>query len=132
MTWAAINRQIAPSGPIEDEADVLIKGDDHEFVLECHESGPEIVVYLGLAIASLGLVKSVVDLITAFVTVLQKEPRKSPAKIRVVRRRVINKNFEDEDEVLLELNVPLSEEITDALNSKVRKAIQSDTRPPAA
>jgi hypothetical protein len=100
MTWAAINRQIAPSGPIEDEADVLIK--------------------------------SVVDLITAFVTVLQKEPRKSPAKIRVVRRRVINKNFEDEDEVLLELNVPLSEEITDALNSKVRKAIQSDTRPPAA
>jgi len=54
-TWSTINRHIAPLGPIKDEEDVLIKHDDHEFVLECHESGPEIIVYLGLATASLAV-----------------------------------------------------------------------------
>jgi hypothetical protein len=127
MTWSAINHQIAPSGPIKDEADVLIKRDDHEFVLECHESGPEIVVYLGLTTALVVLVKSVVDLITVFVKALQDEPHKSPAKIKIVRRQIIDTN---EDEVLLELDLPLSEDITDVLNNKVREALQRSAKPP--
>jgi hypothetical protein len=71
------------------------------------------------------LVKSVVDLITAFVKGLQKEQHKSPARIKIVRRQVIDTNVEGE--VLLELDLPLSEDITDALNSKVRKTLQRNT-----
>jgi hypothetical protein len=130
MTWSTINKQIAPSGPIEDEADVLIKCDDYEFVLECHESGPEIVVYLTLATASVVLIKSVVDLITAFVNSLQKEHHKPLAKIKLVRRHVIDASVEGE--VLLELDLPLSEDVTNALNSKVRTALQRNTQRPKA
>jgi len=65
-TWAAINDFIAPDGPIPDEGDVPIHVGESEYVLECHESGPEIVVYLGMATASIALIKSVVDLIAVF------------------------------------------------------------------
>lgn len=129
VTWSTISRDITPSGPIEDEGDVLIKRDDYEFVLECHESGPEIVVYLGLATASIVLVRSVIDLLTAFVKALQKEHRKAPARLRITRRQVIDKNVESE--VLVELDLPLSEDITDALTYRVREALRRNTEPAA-
>jgi hypothetical protein len=128
MTWSTINQHIAPFGPIEDEADVLIKRDDYEFVLECHESGPEIVFYLTLATASVMLVKSVVDLITAFVNGLRKEHHVSPARIKIMCCQVIESNVESE--VLFELDMPLSKDITDALNDKIQKALQRNTQPP--
>ena len=62
-TWAGINKYIAPAGPMRDEGEVLIENDDGKFVLECHESGPEIIIYLGVAVASLNLAKSIVDLV---------------------------------------------------------------------
>lgn len=124
-TWSAVNRHIVPFGPIKDEGDVVIKHEDHEFILECHESGPEIIVYLGLATASLVLVKSVVDLITTFLKTLQKENRRAPAKIKVMTRRFIKGS--DKDEILIELDFPLSKDIADKLNSKIREALQKHT-----
>jgi hypothetical protein len=123
-TWLAINQFIAPYGSIKDEGALLIKKDDYELVLECHESGPEIIVYLGLAVVSLDLIKSVVELITIFVKTLQKEHRKTPARIKIVSRRIIKGS--DKDEILMELDIPLSDDVTDTLNSEVRKALRKN------
>jgi hypothetical protein len=67
-TWQIIDKYIYPDGPIQsgstrNEGDALIHKNDAQFVLECHESGPEIVIYLGAVVITAGLVKSVVDLI---------------------------------------------------------------------
>jgi len=101
------------------EGNVLIKGDDFEFVLECHESGPEIV-YLT---ASILLIKSVVDLLTAFVKALQKAHHEAPARLKITRRQIIGKAVKTE--VLYELDLPLSEDIADALKARVQKALKN-------
>lgn len=67
-TWAIINQYIHPDGPIRseetrNEGDALIHQNDAQFVLECHETGPEIVIYLGAIAITAGLIKSVADLI---------------------------------------------------------------------
>lgn len=119
-TWRAINRHIAPSGPIEDESDTLVTDHDTSYVLECHESGPEIVVYLTLATASIMLVKSIVDLITAFLKTIGKD-RKHPARLKI-SKRLINKG-KPIDETLVEIDLPLSEDITKKLQSRVKKSL---------
>ena len=102
------------------EGNVLIKGDDFEFVLECHESGPEIVVYLT---ASILLIKSVVDLLIAFVKALQKAHHEAPARLKITSRQIIGKDVKAE--FLYELDLPLSEDIADALKARVQKALKN-------
>jgi hypothetical protein len=67
-TWQIIDEYIHPDGPIRsggirNEGDALIHQNDAQFVLECHETGPEIVIYLGAIAITAGLIKSVADLI---------------------------------------------------------------------
>jgi len=125
VTWSEVNRYLLPQGPIEDESDVLVVHNGDEFVLECHESGPEIVVYLGLATASILLVKSIVDLLTTFIKALQKEHRKAPSQVKLTCRRL--RKGKVEEELLAELDFPLSTDITEMLNSQVRKSLQRNT-----
>ena len=66
-TWRIINEFIAPCGPVQHEGDALIEKDGNKFVLEQHESGPEIIVFLALATASLTLAKSIIDLISVII-----------------------------------------------------------------
>ena len=117
-TWSSVNTYIVPYGPIEDEGDVIIGQDNARFILECHESGPEIVVYLGLATASFILVKSVVDMIT---TILKSFQRKNPAQLKIMKRRLIR--GEEKHEVLMEVNIPISEEVIKKLNAEIEKAL---------
>ena len=63
-TWRIINEFIAPCGPVQHEGDALIEKDGNKFVLEQHESGPEIIVFLALATASLTLAKSIITLLS--------------------------------------------------------------------
>lgn len=118
--WRAVNRHIAPAGPIGHEGDVLLGDGDSRFVLESHESGPEFVVYLGFATASILAVKAVVELIT---TILKNviQDRKRPSRIKLVKRFATKGEFEEE--VALELDLPLSEEVSKKLESRVRKAL---------
>jgi hypothetical protein len=68
-TWQIIDEYIYPDGPIgsgatRNEGDALIRQNDTQFVLECHETGPEIIIYLGAISITAGLIKSVADLIS--------------------------------------------------------------------
>jgi len=123
-TWAAINDFIAPDGPIPDEGDALIHAGESEYVLECHESGPEIVVYLGMATASILLIKSVVDLITVFLKKRTEGDRCSPSRIKLSHRRVHSGVVEDD--ILLEIDLPLDDDTAELLNAKVRQALEKE------
>lgn len=121
-TWADINKYISPSGPIRNEGAVLIKNDNERFVLECHESGPEIIVYLGLGTASIVLIKSVVDLITTILKSRQKREFQGTAKFKITSRRLVNS--ETEDEISMEINLPLSDEVVESLNADITNSLQ--------
>jgi len=71
--WDVINKYIYPDGPIENEGDALITRDDAQFVLECHETGPEIVIYLGAIAITARLIKSIADLIAVIVNARVEE-----------------------------------------------------------
>ena len=129
-TWAEVNRHIAPYGPVPDEGDALVKSGSEGYVLECHESGPEVVIYLGVTTASLVLVKSVVDLFTTFLKGRQKEVSARPTRIRLTRRRVVKGTVEDD--VLVEVEFPLSEDVASVLNESVRRALEKGVESPTS
>lgn len=124
-TWVAINEHISPCGPLQDEGDVLIKSDDEKYVLECHESGPEIVYYIGLGTASVLLVKSVLELIAALLKYLEKDKGKTIGSIKIIRRRIINNKTNEEQ--IIEINLPLSETTLKNLNKQYTDVLKMDT-----
>ena len=115
-TWKAFNEHILPFGPLEDEGDVLIKKGDEKFVLECHESGPEIVYYIGLGTASILLIKSVIELIVALLKYLEKDKAKTLGSLKIIRRRIIKGKANEEQ--VIEINLPLSELTIKKLNDE--------------
>ena len=119
-TWATVNRAIFPCGPLEDEGDVLIKRGNEQFVLECHEKGPEIIYYIGLGTASILLIKSIIELIVAVLKALEKEKGKGKnvGNLKIVRKWVI-KGKVDEEQVI-EINLPLDETTIKDLEKKIR------------
>jgi len=125
-TWADINRYTSPQGPIPDEGDVLIRTEGGDYVLECHESGPEIVVYLGIITASLVLTKSVVDLVTTFLKTLQKERHKPLSSVKPSRRHV--SDGEIEEEILMEISFPLSADTEKMLDERIQEALQKSAK----
>ena len=120
-TWRAVNRYIAPAGPIGHEGNVLLGHDDAEFVLEGHESGPEIIVYLGVATASLLAVKAGLELITTILKNIMQD-RKHQSRMRIVKRFTTNGEFKEE--VILELDLPLSDKMAKELESQVGKSLK--------
>jgi hypothetical protein len=120
-TWKIVNQFIYPCGPIKHEGDAVIKKDGNIFVLEQHESGPEILVFLALATASATLAKSVIDLITTIIKGLSSEHRKQPQRIKIVKRRLIKGNIEEEK--LIEIDIPVSKNIEKQLEEKIKQAL---------
>ena len=112
--------------PCGREGDALIRTEDGDYVLECHESGPEIVVYLGVITASLVLTKSVIDLVTTFLKTLQKERHKPLSSVKLTRRRVID--GEIEEEILTEISFPLSGDTEKMLDERIQKALQKSAK----
>jgi len=123
-TWTTINRHIYPYGPLKDEGDVLIGKNNERFVLECHESGPEIIVYLSLGTASILLVKSVIDLITTLLKALQNEHHRHSANFKITKRYQIKDRVEEEE--IMELEFPLDKDIIKKLNGKIRSALKKE------
>lgn len=86
-TWAIVDQYILPDGPIRsggsgNEGDALIRQNNVEFVLECHESGPEIILYLGAIALTAQLVKSVADLIAVILNARIEESRVIKYRLR--------------------------------------------------
>lgn len=121
-TWRIVNQAIHPYGPILHDGDVLINQDDNTFVLEQHESGPEILVFLALLTASTTLAKSVIDLIITIIKSLSNERRKQPSRIKIVKRYIIKGGMEEEDN-LLEIDIPLSKNIEKLIEDKIKQAL---------
>ena len=119
-TWQSINAYIHPYGPIEDEGDVLLKENDKSFVLECHESGPEIIIY-GVASSLIGA--AIAKLVTMFLTSL-RDDHKSLGALKVTLRRQV-KNEVDE-EIIVKVDMPLSGEVVKQLNNRIIKAIEKE------
>jgi hypothetical protein len=123
-TWLIINQFISPSGPVEHEGDALIKKDGNVFVLEQHESGPEILVFLALATASATLAKSVIDLITTIIKGLSAEHKKQPPRIKIIKRRLIKGQFEEEK--IIEIEIPVSKNIEKKLEERIKQALNKN------
>jgi hypothetical protein len=121
-TWDLINEYISPCGPLLDEGDVLINKNNEKFVLECHESGPEIIVYLGVTTASLLLIKSVIDLITTLLKALQTEKGKRPFTLEVTKRRQIAEKIAEEE--IMRIALPLDEDTIKELNDNIKDAFE--------
>lgn len=121
-TWQMVNKTIMPYGPIKHEGDALIGKDGNAFVLEQHESGPEILIYLAAATPSLPLVKSVIELITTIIKSLTNEHRKQPPRIKVSKRQLIKGKIEEE--YLVEIDIPISKDIEKLLEEKIKQVIR--------
>ena len=101
----------------------MIRTEDGDYVLECHESGPEIVVYLRKASA---LVKPVFDLLMKFLKVLPRERHKAVSSVKLTHRRVEDGAIRDE--MLMEISFPLSDDTVKQLNAIVQQTLQGDAR----
>lgn len=116
-TWSTVNKYISPIGPLKDEGDVLIGDKNDKFVLECHESGPEIIVYIGLVAASIGLVKSIIEIINTLLNARSNEPKGQPLKLKLTKRHFIyNKSLEEN---IMDIELPLSRDSKKLLNDKI-------------
>lgn len=114
-TWEIINEYIYPFGPLKDEGDVLIDKMNEKFVLECHESGPEIVAYLKTI--SIDLIKSIIELIITLLKAFQNEKHKSTLKFKIIKRCFQKGQIEEEK--IMELDLPLSNDVIKKLNDNI-------------
>jgi len=111
---------------MEDEGDLLVTTDEGRYVLECHESGPEIVLYLTLAAATLNLVKPTVELISLFLKGLRWESR--GARLKLTSRRVVH--GKTDEEVLVEIEMPLSPDTAKMIETEMTRSLRKDARLP--
>jgi hypothetical protein len=120
-TWQEINQAIAPCGSVRHEGDALIEVNENKFVLESHESGPEIIVYLALVTASATLTKAIIDLIITIIKGLSNEDRKQPPRIKISKKRIIKGEIQEEN--LIEINIPISKDMQKQLEEKIKQSI---------
>ena len=125
-TWAEVTHFLAAHGRMEDEGDLLVTTDGGRYVLECHESGPEIVVYLALAAATLNLVKPIVELVTLFLKSLRWGS--SGACLKLTSRRIVH--GKTDEEVLVEIDLPLSSDTAKMIEAEVTRSLRKDARLP--
>ena len=120
-TWEKINAYIFPCGPLEDEGSVLIEQEDAKFVLQCHESGPEIIIYLGLTTALIAITNSVIDLITTLVKARQNEHAKKVCKLTIAKRYQVKGKVEEEQ--IVEIEFPMLPDEAKKIRSSIKQAI---------
>lgn len=113
QTWQEVNRTIVPFGPIEDEGDVLIKTEEGSFVLECHESGPEIIIYVGAVTAGVLFVKAIVELVTTILKSMADEPRRKLGNFIITKRTFKGSRLHEER--IIEINMPQNRHLAEIL-----------------
>jgi len=117
--WRKVNESIHPQGPIVHEGRVEVKvGIGESFILEQHESGPEIIA---LTTASIALVTAIVSLISTMLHNLPRE-RKCPDRIKFVKRKTVGKELSEE--VMIEINAKdLGSDIKNKFEQDINKII---------
>lgn len=115
-TWKEVNKTIEPFGPIEDEGDVLIETGDGAFVLECHESGPEIVTAIN---AGVDLIRSIIDLVVTILKSKWKDTRRNTGKIVLTKRTLVGTQCHEER--IIEVDLPLNSSLEKILTTELKK-----------
>jgi len=111
-TYAAINKYIAPFGRLKERGDVLIEQDKERYVLECHESGPEIIFYGVIS----GLLASVIaGLVKVIWNALPNEKKQYKTLKITIRRQ--NKRGEVKEEKIIEIGPNLPDDKIKRLGS---------------
>ena len=100
-------------------------------VLEEHESGPEVLVYLAVTTAGIALAKSIVDLITTIIKArsegIQKGDHRRDALKLIIRRTRRNGEFIEEEVMQFESHDPVLEiEIEESLNAAASRVLQDE------
>ncbi len=119
-TWNAINKEILRYGYLEDEGDVAIGNGDDKIVLECHESGPEIIIPIGIAGATL-----LVNIYNLIITIIKfRQQEKTDAKFKILKRVIKNKKVIEEN--VMEIDFPISKENIVLLNKQLNDILTRD------
>jgi hypothetical protein len=122
-TWAEVTRSLASHGTMKGRRGPPRHRRRTQICLGMpRERSPRFLLYLGLATAALNLAKPIVDLLTTFVKGLREE-RKGP-RLKLTRRRVVRGTVEEE--LLVEIDLPVSRETTKMIEAQVAKALQRD------
>lgn len=126
-TWGTVNREIQPFGPLKDEGDVLIETGDGKFVLECHESGPEIVVIMTTATVGFLLIKSIIELVTTILKSKSKDIRRKTNKLIITKRTFTGPHYREDR--IIEVDLPADKTSLVNLAAELRKALVKTTKP---
>jgi hypothetical protein len=126
-TWRAINEEFGGDTPMKDEGDLLVSFPDapRSIVLECHESGPEIIVYIGVLAASLALADRIVSLVLTLLKARQRDRGRPTPELRMTARRVRDDGLVHEERSLdihLPLTAGMAEEIADYVADAIANA----------
>lgn len=123
LVWNRVNALIYPQGPVEHEGQVLVEIGHEKYILEQHESGPEVLL---LITASINLIAAVMNLIVAVSHSLEEE-RRSAASIKIIKRRLLRKRVTEE--LLVELSLrdknTSPKKIKGMIETVLRKALAS-------
>lgn len=128
-TWAEINRHLEPQGPIGHEGTLVIRAHDEAFVLEGHESGPEIFAYVG---ASAGVVSAITSLVSLFIQFRRREGHGAGHPLRLTVTHSVRGDVDSD--LTIDLEIPSScevdkavaEFVSNGLRSTPNKRVQSD------
>lgn len=131
--WNRINQALAPEAQIEDEGDALVRSAQGDCVLECHESGPEVVVCLAVASAGLALAKSVVDLVTTIIKARADGAKKGDRSNRplelIVRRIDRDENLQEKHVLRIESREAVDRQIVNEALVKALEELAEDASP---
>ena len=119
LVWQDINDFIQPQGPVDHEGRAVVEIEGEKYVLEQHESGPEILL---IVTASINVIAAVINLIVAVCNSLRRE-RKCPKKIKIVKRRLLHKRVVEE--VIVELSLDDSELTQEKIKKIIKAAIKN-------
>jgi len=116
-TWKQFNEFISPYGPLHNEGAVLIESNDEKFVVECHESGPEIIAYLKFGTA-------VVGLLIVLLKFRQAESHSHSLKFKITKRHWVEDKIEEENSIEIDLvwsNEEIKKRIGNCIKNKKKR-----------
>lgn len=124
-TWAAINDYLGTNGPIEDEGDLAIDTDAGRIVLECHESGPEIVAFIDVGTAVVSLAAAITSLAIVIISAhrTHADSRSKSLRLRITR----STRGQIGEDSSIEMELPVSGEVSDLIMQHVVSTIERHT-----
>ena len=118
--WRSVNEYLGTQGPIQYGGELLLSVEDEVYVLQCHGTGPEIII---LATVSIPLVTAIVILVNTMVTLLKKEHRSN--NLKVIKRKIVKNEMLEETIVELKVDDRMKESsLKDLLKQSIKKALE--------